>query len=85
MLRRLLRAWLRLWPNKTRWDMSLLALQLGGGGAFVLYQFLRRLAHVGMDASAWVLLVGGVVMFLLLAWAWQDYRSTQGTKQALNR
>jgi len=55
--------------------MSLLAIQLGAGGIFVLYEFVRRTGFAGMDSVAWILLIGGLLMLSLLWLSWTDYRA----------
>jgi hypothetical protein len=81
----LIRQLLHLWPNKSPWEMGLLTVQLGGGGVFVLYQFVWRVSHVGTDSAAWVLLVGGVIMLILLRLSWTDYRSRRSRNRERDR
>jgi hypothetical protein len=71
-----MRGLLRFWPNKSREQMVMLAIELGGGGILALYLFGRRVAlGQGMDDAAWVLLIGGLVLLALLVLSWRDYQS----------
>jgi hypothetical protein len=71
---------LRYWPNKSREQMVMLAIQLGGGGILALYLLGRRLAlGQGMDDAAWVLLIGGLFLLALLVLSWRDYQSKTTT------